>query len=84
MLYAKDERSDFMKKRWISWWITNCFWAMLFVLGTIMVWTRKVDGAGAIQTPEIKLLSFIVLVLAFVIPLVIQIVWLVVNVRTSK
>ena len=35
--------------------------------GTI-IWLRDVDGAGVIQTPEIKSISLIVLLIAFIIP----------------
>ena len=71
-----------MKKRWISWWIANITWIILFAVGTVVVWTRKVDGAGVTQTPELKLVAFIVLLIAFIIPIMIQVVWLIVNLRT--
>ncbi|MEK4031262.1 DUF3923 family protein [Pseudobacillus sp. FSL P4-0506] len=73
-----------MKKRWASWWIANIIWVVLFAAGTVVVWTREVDGAGVTQTPELKLVAFIVLLIAFIIPLSIQIVWLVVNLKKVK
>lgn len=68
-----------MRKRWILWWIANIFWVVLFVVGTAFVWFREVDGAGVTQTPELKLVAFLVFLIAFIFPLIIQIVWLIVN-----
>ncbi|MEJ9226656.1 DUF3923 family protein [Priestia aryabhattai] len=73
-----------MKRRWISWWTANIIWIILFVVGTAVVWTREVDGAGVTQTPELKLFAFIVLLIAFIFPLIIQVIWLIINFKTSK
>ncbi|MFS2172957.1 DUF3923 family protein [Priestia megaterium] len=73
-----------MKRRWISWWIANIIWIILFAVGTAVVWTREVDGAGVTQTPELKLLAFIMLLIAFIFPLIIQVIWLIVNFKASK
>ncbi|PVE74972.1 DUF3923 family protein [Priestia megaterium] len=73
-----------MKRRWISWWIANMIWIILFAVGTAVVWTREVDGAGVTQTPELKLLAFIVLLIAFIFPLIVQVIWLIVNFKASK
>ena len=73
-----------MKRRWISWWIANIIWIILFVVGTAVVWTREVDGAGVTQTPELKLFAFIVLLIACIFPLIIQVIWLIINFKASK
>ncbi|KML31810.1 MULTISPECIES: DUF3923 family protein [Priestia] len=73
-----------MKRRWVSWWIANIIWIILFVVGTAVVWTREVDGAGVTQTLELKLFAFIVLLIAFIFPLIIQVIWLIINLKTSK
>ncbi|MFC8148929.1 DUF3923 family protein [Bacillus paralicheniformis] len=73
-----------MKKRWIFWWICNIFWMAVFVIGTALVWLRDVDGAGVTQTPELKLIAFIVLLIAFIFPFIIQVVWLIVNLKTGS
>ncbi|MBW4887715.1 MAG: DUF3923 family protein [Bacillus sp. (in: Bacteria)] len=73
-----------MKKRWIFWWICNLFWMAVFVMGTALVWLRDVDGAGVTQTPELKLIAFIVLLIAFIFPFIIQVVWLIVNLKTGS
>ncbi|WP_068677795.1 DUF3923 family protein [Oceanobacillus sp. Castelsardo] len=73
-----------MKKRWVSWWIANIIWIVLFAAGSFVVWTREVDGAGVTQTPELKLVSFIVLLIAFIIPLIIQIIWLIFNLKKAR
>jgi len=73
-----------VKRRWVSWWIANIIWIILFVVGTAVVWTREVDGAGVTQTLELKLFAFIVLLIAFIFPLIIQVIWLIINLKTSK
>ena len=73
-----------MKKRWIFWWICNIFWFILFLIGSAVVWLREVDGTGAVQTVALKLLAFLVVVIAFIIPLLMQIIWLVINVLTTR
>lgn len=74
-------RNDNVKKRWVSWWIANIIWIIIFAVGTVVIWTREVDGAGVTQTPELKLVAFIVLLIAFILPIIIQVVWLIVNLR---
>ncbi|GLV61393.1 membrane protein [Bacillus mycoides] len=73
-----------MKKRWISWWIGNIFWIIVFGIWAAIIWLRDVDGAGVTQTPELKLVAFIVLLIAFILPILIQVVWLIVNLRKSR
>ncbi|WP_404900526.1 DUF3923 family protein [Priestia filamentosa] len=73
-----------MKKRWIFWWIANIIWITLFAVGTFVVWTREVDGAGVTQTPALKLVAFIFLLMAFILPIIIQVVWLIVNFKISS
>ena len=73
-----------MKRRWISWWIANMIWIILFAVGTVVVWTREVDGAGVTQTPQLKLLAFIVLLIALIFPLIVQVIWLIFNFKASK
>jgi len=73
-----------MRISWIFWWLVNSFWLILFAVGTAFVWLRKVDGSGAIQTPEAKLASFIVLLFAFSFPFIFQVIWLIINFIISK
>ncbi|MED4285143.1 DUF3923 family protein [Priestia megaterium] len=73
-----------MKLRWISWWVTNIIWFILFAVGTVLVWMREVDGAGVTQTPKLKLVAFLVLLIAFIIPIIIQVVWLIFNLRAGR
>ncbi|SCV20925.1 Uncharacterized protein BCRIVMBC845_03462 [Bacillus cereus] len=51
---------------------------------TAIIWLREVDGTGVTQTLELKLIAFIVLLIAFILPLIIQFVWLIVNLRKSR
>lgn len=73
-----------MKKRWVFWWGANIFWLILFAVGSGVVWLRTVDGAGATQTFELKLLAFIVLLSAFIIPFLFQMVWMIVNLKKGR
>ena len=73
-----------MKKRWVSWWIGNMFWIIIFGIWTAIIWLRDVDGAGVTQTSEIKSISLIVLLIAFIIPVFIQVVWLIINLRMNR
>lgn len=73
-----------MKARWVLWWIANTIWMVLFALAIVVVWTREVDGSGAIQTTEIKIVSFIVLLIAFVIPFIFQMIWLFMNKKREE
>ncbi|MGQ7874485.1 DUF3923 family protein [Bacillus sp. 1A] len=73
-----------MRRRWIYWWIGNIFWIITFGILTAIIWLREVDGTGVTQTPELKLIAFIVLLIAFILPLIIQVVWLLVNLRKSR
>ncbi|WP_305954882.1 DUF3923 family protein [Staphylococcus sp. 47.1] len=42
-------------------------------------WLRDVDASGAIQTTELKWINIAVLAAVYLIPLVIQLVWLIIN-----
>ncbi|WP_340299176.1 DUF3923 family protein [Staphylococcus coagulans] len=69
-----------MKASWIAWWAVNAFWLIIFFIGSIFIWTREVDGSGAIQTFDTKLVAFLVLLVAFLFPLFIEITWLIINI----
>ncbi|EEL87040.1 DUF3923 domain-containing protein [Bacillus cereus] len=73
-----------MNRRWIYWWIGNIFWIITFGILAAIIWLREVDGAGVTQTPELKSVAFIVLLIAFILPIIIQVVWLIVNLRKSR
>ncbi|KRG14902.1 DUF3923 family protein [Lederbergia galactosidilytica] len=73
-----------MKKRWIFWWLVTILWMIILGAGTAFIWLREVDGAGVIQTPEAKFASFIVLLIAFLFPILIQVIWLIVNLVTNS
>ncbi|RIJ66952.1 DUF3923 family protein [Rummeliibacillus sp. POC4] len=73
-----------MKKQWIFWWLANIIWIILFAVGSAVVWLRTVDGAGVTQTIELKLVAFIVLLSAFIIPFLFQMVWMIVNLKKGR
>lgn len=54
------------------------------MVGSVVVWTRDVDGADVAQIPELRLIAFIVLLIVFIIQLLIQVVLLIVIVRGSN
>lgn len=73
-----------MKILWIFWWVANIFWITIFTAGAAFIWFREVDGAGAVQTPELRLVAFLVLIIAFIIPVAIQAVWLIINLKIKS
>ncbi|MDX8047209.1 DUF3923 family protein [Gracilibacillus sp. S3-1-1] len=73
-----------MKKRWIFWWVANLFWAIIFAMGVGFLMFRDVDAAGVAQTPELAIFSSILFGLLFVIPFIIQVVWLILNFTLKK
>ena len=58
------------------WWISSFFWFILFTVTAIFIGVRDVDGAGVEQTPELRILAFIVLGIAFLFVLLCQLVFL--------
>ncbi|MCS8597431.1 DUF3923 family protein [Levilactobacillus brevis] len=47
----------------------------VFVLLLIFIFTRKVDGSGLVQTPEVKMITWYVLDVPFVLLVIVQVVW---------
>lgn len=43
------------------WHWLNIIWLVLFIIGIVFVLVRKVDGVGAVQTPQVKMISVMVL-----------------------
>lgn len=43
------------------WHWLNIIWLVLFIIGIVFVLVRKVDGAGAVQTLQVKMVSVMVL-----------------------
>ena len=58
------------------WWVTSLLWLALFGATAVFIAVREVDGAGAVQTPELRLIAFAVLGVAFVFVLLCQLVFL--------
>lgn len=42
------------------WWIVNIFWLLVFIADVIFVLVRKVDGAGVVQTPQLRIAAVFV------------------------
>lgn len=55
-----------------AWWFSNLIIAIIFGLMTVFLMIRRVDGAGAIQTPGAKLASLMVLGVVFLFVVFIQ------------
>ncbi|GGI33226.1 DUF3923 domain-containing protein [Staphylococcus chromogenes] len=73
-----------LKASWIIWSIVTAFWMILLISGAGFLWLRDVDGTGAVQTPEIKLLSIGVWIAFLMIPFVLQILWLLINIVATQ
>ena len=57
----------------------DCFW-ITFAGMSLAILIRKVDGSGMVQSPEARMYALIVLLIAYIIPFIIQIVWLIINI----
>ena len=58
------------------WWGATIFWLVIFSVLAIVIGTRQVDGAGIVQTPEIRMITFVILGVAFMFILIVQLFWL--------
>ena len=76
--YSK-KGGDVMKVSWIFWWLVTIVEVASFLAISAFLWLREVDATGAVQTTELKLLNIAVLAAAFIIPFIIQVIWLVMN-----
>lgn len=61
-----------------TWWLSNVVWLIIFGILSFIIMTRKVDGSGLIQTPKIRLVSLIVLIIFFSFIFLIQLIILLV------
>ncbi|MBV5141342.1 DUF3923 family protein [Staphylococcus xylosus] len=73
-----------MKNSWFFWWIVSVLEFLSFMVLSLMVWFRKVDASGAIQTIELKWINLAILAVFFLLPFVIQFIWLIINLIYSK
>ncbi|MQS89659.1 DUF3923 family protein [Companilactobacillus mishanensis] len=48
------------------WWGLNIFWIVVFVVLTIIILVRSVDGSGHVETLNSRIMSMIILALAVV------------------
>lgn len=73
-----------MKISWIFWWLITILEFLSFAVLSIFLWMRNVDAGGITQTTEIKWINIAVLALAYMLPFIIQIVWLIINLVYQK
>ncbi|PTE76571.1 DUF3923 domain-containing protein [Staphylococcus equorum] len=73
-----------MKNLWFFWWIVSVLEFLSFMVLSLMVWFREVDTSGAIQTIELKWINLAILAVFFLLPFVIQFIWLIINLIYSK
>lgn len=73
-----------MKNLWFFWWIVSVLEFLSFMVLSLMVWFREVDASGAIQTIELKWINLAILAVFFLLPFVIQFIWLIINLIYSK
>ncbi|ULG74458.1 DUF3923 family protein [Macrococcus brunensis] len=69
---------------WILWSIYSAVIWILFLVPAVFVWVRTVDGSGATQTFETRMVSLIVLISFFMIPFIIQLIWMICNIVFYK
>ncbi|UXS21640.1 DUF3923 family protein [Staphylococcus delphini] len=73
-----------MKVSWVLWWLFTILEVTLFLWLSFLLWMREVDASGAVQTVELKWINILVLVGFFLVPAIIQIIWLIINIVKSE
>lgn len=73
-----------MRTSWTLWWLVSTLEFLSFIGMSIFLWLREIDGSGTVQTTEIKLINICVLAIFYIIPFVIQLIWLVLNLINSN
>lgn len=73
-----------MKISWIFWWTIGGIEILSFIGFAIFLWARNVDASGAIQTTELKWINIVVIGIAYLTPLIIQLIWLIINLVFSR
>lgn len=73
-----------MKISWTIWWIISSIEILSFLVFAAFLWMRDVDASGVTQTTELKFINVGVLGLAYLIPILIQVIWLIINLVYSK
>jgi len=59
------------------WWALNIVWLFIFAAGAIVIGVRTVDFAGVVQTPELKMIAFIILGIVFLFVVLFQLILLI-------
>ncbi|MEB2302115.1 DUF3923 family protein [Lysinibacillus xylanilyticus] len=59
------------------WWALNIVWLFIFAAGAIFIGVRTVDFAGVVQTPELKMVAFIILGIVFLFVVLFQLILLI-------
>ncbi|EGQ0302940.1 DUF3923 family protein [Staphylococcus pseudintermedius] len=73
-----------MKVSWVLWWLFTILEVALFLWLSFLLWMREVDASGAVQTVELKWINTLVLGVGFLLPAIIQIIWLIFNIVKSE
>ncbi|QRQ67850.1 DUF3923 family protein [Corynebacterium tuberculostearicum] len=73
-----------MKLSWALWWTVTLIEVLSFIALSALLLVRSEDAAGAQQTIELRLLNVAILIFAYLIPFVIQVVWFILNKRAEK
>ncbi|MEA0562157.1 DUF3923 family protein [Lysinibacillus irui] len=58
------------------WWAINFAWIFLFSAFALVIGIRSGDAAGIVQTPDVKMVSFIILGVIFLFVVMIQLIFL--------
>lgn len=72
------------KISWLFWWTIGSIEILSFIGFAIFLWARNVDASGAVQTTELKWINIVVIGIAYLIPLIIQLIWLIINLVFSR
>ena len=73
-----------MKLSWALWWTVTLIEVLSFIALSALLLVRAEDAAGVQQTTELRLLNVAILVVAYLVPFAIQVVWFILNKRAEK
>ena len=57
------------------WKVVNILELVIFVVGILFLWFRKVDGSGVVNTTNNNMVSIAMMVIFFIILAIIQLIW---------
>ncbi|MGA3512741.1 DUF3923 family protein [Lactiplantibacillus plantarum] len=64
--------------------LLNVFLLIMFIVLSTIIWLRRTDGSGAIQTTNLRWVNFIILLVFFMVLVVIELIVYIISLKTRK